>query len=57
MVILHAGLGAVGLATIEGCLMAGATDIIGVDTNPEKFERSHCQQIFVHRFPAAEKCH
>jgi Zn-dependent alcohol dehydrogenase len=45
MTISHAGLGAVGLATIEGCLMAGATDIIGVDTNPEKFERSYCQLL------------
>ena len=34
------GLGAVGLATIEGCKMAGAKRIIGVDTNPKKFEKA-----------------
>jgi S-(hydroxymethyl)glutathione dehydrogenase/alcohol dehydrogenase len=32
------GLGAVGLAVIQGAQMAGATQIIAVDVNPEKFE-------------------
>ncbi|XP_055629172.1 alcohol dehydrogenase class-3 [Toxorhynchites rutilus septentrionalis] len=32
------GLGAVGLATVMGCKAAGATRIIGVDINPEKFK-------------------
>ncbi|XP_058117442.1 alcohol dehydrogenase class-3 [Anopheles ziemanni] len=32
------GLGAVGLAVVMGCKAAGATRIIGVDINPEKFE-------------------
>ncbi|KAI5739778.1 hypothetical protein M8J77_023354 [Diaphorina citri] len=32
------GLGAVGLAVAMGCRTAGATRIIGVDTNPDKFE-------------------
>ncbi|XP_031550857.1 alcohol dehydrogenase class-3-like [Actinia tenebrosa] len=31
------GLGAVGLATVMGCKVAGATRIIGVDINPTKF--------------------
>jgi S-(hydroxymethyl)glutathione dehydrogenase / alcohol dehydrogenase len=31
------GLGAVGLSTIEGCVMAGATRIIGIDNDPKKF--------------------
>lgn len=34
------GLGAVGLAVIMGCEVAGATRIIGVDINPEKFEKA-----------------
>ncbi|XP_064640193.1 alcohol dehydrogenase class-3-like [Lineus longissimus] len=32
------GLGAVGLATIMGCKVAGASRIIGIDINPDKFE-------------------
>lgn len=32
------GLGAVGLATIMGCKKAGASRIIGVDLNADKFE-------------------
>lgn len=32
------GLGAVGLAVIQGAQMAGATKIIAVDVNPFKFE-------------------
>uniref|UniRef100_A0A673GAP9 S-(hydroxymethyl)glutathione dehydrogenase n=1 Tax=Sinocyclocheilus rhinocerous TaxID=307959 RepID=A0A673GAP9_9TELE len=32
------GLGAVGLAVIMGCKSAGATRIIGIDINPDKFE-------------------
>ena len=32
------GLGAVGLATLMGCKKAGASRIIGVDINPDKFE-------------------
>lgn len=32
------GLGAVGLAAIMGCKSAGASKIIGVDINPDKFE-------------------
>jgi S-(hydroxymethyl)glutathione dehydrogenase/alcohol dehydrogenase len=32
------GLGAVGLAVIQGAKMAGASKIIAVDVNPEKFE-------------------
>lgn len=34
------GLGAVGLSTIEGCQMAGAGRIIGIDIDPTKFERA-----------------
>lgn len=33
------GLGAVGLAVVMGCKAAGATRIIGVDINPDKFEK------------------
>jgi S-(hydroxymethyl)glutathione dehydrogenase / alcohol dehydrogenase len=32
------GLGAVGLAVAMGCKEAGASTIIGVDINPDKFE-------------------
>lgn len=32
------GLGAVGLAAIYGCKKAGASKIIGIDVNPDKFE-------------------
>jgi S-(hydroxymethyl)glutathione dehydrogenase/alcohol dehydrogenase len=32
------GLGGIGLAVIQGAVMAGAERIIGVDTNPRKFE-------------------
>jgi S-(hydroxymethyl)glutathione dehydrogenase/alcohol dehydrogenase len=32
------GLGGVGLAAIQGATMAGAERIIGIDTNPKKFE-------------------
>lgn len=32
------GLGGIGLACIQGAVMAGASRIIGVDINPEKFE-------------------
>lgn len=32
------GLGALGLAAIMGCKAAGATRIIGIDINPDKFE-------------------
>ena len=31
------GLGAIGLAVVMGCKMVGASRIIGVDINPEKF--------------------
>ena len=31
------GLGAIGLAVVMGAKMAGASRIIGVDINPEKF--------------------
>ena len=34
------GLGAVGLAVIMGCKVAGATRIIGVDINAAKFEKA-----------------
>lgn len=34
------GLGAVGLAATMGCKAAGASRIIGVDINPEKFDIS-----------------
>lgn len=34
------GLGAVGLAVVMGCKAAGATRIIGVDINPDKFEKA-----------------
>lgn len=34
------GLGAVGLAAIMGCKAAQAKTIIGVDINPEKFEKA-----------------
>ncbi|MBT8422249.1 MAG: S-(hydroxymethyl)glutathione dehydrogenase/class III alcohol dehydrogenase [Gammaproteobacteria bacterium] len=32
------GLGGIGLSVIQGAVMAGATTIIGVDVNPDKFE-------------------
>lgn len=32
------GLGGVGLATIMGCRAAGASKIVGIDINPEKFK-------------------
>ena len=31
------GLGGVGLSVLQGCVMAGAGRIIGIDTNPKKF--------------------
>lgn len=31
-------MGAVGLAVVMGCKKAGATRIIGIDINPDKFE-------------------
>ncbi|XP_071778857.2 alcohol dehydrogenase class-3-like [Centroberyx gerrardi] len=34
------GLGAVGLAAVMGCQVAGATRIIAVDINPDKFEKA-----------------
>ncbi|XP_070768921.1 alcohol dehydrogenase class-3-like [Enoplosus armatus] len=34
------GLGAVGLAAVMGCKAAGAKRIIGVDVNPDKFEKA-----------------
>ncbi|XP_053179340.1 alcohol dehydrogenase class-3-like [Scomber japonicus] len=34
------GLGAVGLAAIMGCQIAGAKRIIGIDINPDKFEKA-----------------
>lgn len=34
------GLGAVGLAAVMGCKVAGATRIIGVDINPGKFDKA-----------------
>ena len=34
------GLGAVGLATIEGCKMAGAGRIIGIDNDSRKFDKA-----------------
>lgn len=34
------GLGGVGLGVIQGCVEAGATRIIGVDTNPAKYEKA-----------------
>ncbi|XP_044060523.1 alcohol dehydrogenase class-3-like [Siniperca chuatsi] len=34
------GLGAVGLAAVMGCKAAGAKRIIGVDINPDKFEKA-----------------
>jgi len=32
------GLGAVGLAVVMGCQAAGASKVIGIDLNPDKFE-------------------
>jgi len=32
------GLGAVGLSVIQGCKAVGATTIVGVDTNPQKYD-------------------
>uniref|UniRef100_A0A3Q3VSA3 Enoyl reductase (ER) domain-containing protein n=1 Tax=Mola mola TaxID=94237 RepID=A0A3Q3VSA3_MOLML len=34
------GLGAVGMAAVMGCKAAGAKRIIGIDINPEKFEKA-----------------
>ncbi|XP_063044679.1 alcohol dehydrogenase class-3-like isoform X1 [Engraulis encrasicolus] len=34
------GLGAVGLAAVMGCVSAGAARVIGVDVNPDKFDRA-----------------
>lgn len=34
------GLGGVGLGVIQGCVEAGATRIIGIDTNPAKFVKA-----------------
>lgn len=34
------GLGAVGLAAVFGCKTAGASQIIGIDVNPDKFEQA-----------------
>jgi S-(hydroxymethyl)glutathione dehydrogenase/alcohol dehydrogenase len=32
------GLGGIGLSVVQGCVMAGAERIIGIDSNPRKFE-------------------
>jgi len=42
------GLGAVGLAVAMGCKAAGASRVIGVDINPDKFEigRYHIGSTF-----------
>jgi Zn-dependent alcohol dehydrogenase len=40
------GLGAVGLAVGIGCKVAGASRIIGVDVNPDKFEIGAKHTIF-----------
>ncbi|XP_066487818.1 alcohol dehydrogenase 1-like isoform X2 [Tiliqua scincoides] len=34
------GLGGVGLSVVMGCKVAGASQIIGIDINPEKFEKA-----------------
>lgn len=34
------GLGAVGLAAVMGCQSAGAKRIVGVDVNPDKFDKA-----------------
>uniref|UniRef100_A0A8C7F4N4 Uncharacterized protein n=1 Tax=Oncorhynchus kisutch TaxID=8019 RepID=A0A8C7F4N4_ONCKI len=34
------GLGAIGIAVMMGCKVAGATRIIGVDINPDKFDKA-----------------
>lgn len=45
------GLGAVGLAVAMGCKAAGASRIIGVDINPDKYptgkhySRQDCQKV------------
>ena len=41
------GLGAVGLAAIMGCKAAGASRIIGVDINPDKFETGKYKYTFL----------
>ena len=41
------GLGAIGLAVIMGCKMVGASRIIGVDINPEKFPIGMLLHTFV----------
>lgn len=42
------GLGAVGLATIMGCKKAGASRIIGVDINKDKFEIGMAVMIYIY---------
>lgn len=41
------GLGAVGLAAIMGCKTAGASRIIGIDINPDKFPIGMCLNYFL----------
>ncbi|XP_022615592.1 alcohol dehydrogenase class-3-like [Seriola dumerili] len=54
------GLGAVGLAAVMGCQVAGAKRIIGVDINPDKFEKAavfgatECVNPKDHRKPIQE---
>ncbi|GAV87147.1 ADH_zinc_N domain-containing protein/ADH_N domain-containing protein [Cephalotus follicularis] len=48
------GLGAIGLAVAEGARLCGATKIIGVDVNPEKFEIG--KKFGITDFVSAKEC-
>ncbi|GAV87145.1 ADH_zinc_N domain-containing protein/ADH_N domain-containing protein [Cephalotus follicularis] len=48
------GLGAIGLAVAEGARLCGATRIIGVDINPEKFEIG--KKFGITDFVSAKEC-
>ena len=51
------GLGAVGLAVAMGCKAAGASRIIGIDLNPEKFPKGNfCDRSVVTLVYKIMKC-
>ena len=51
------GLGAVGLATVMGCKAAGASRVIGVDINPDKFETGKPEHSLVYQYYLLDKTH
>ncbi|KAF5955127.1 hypothetical protein HYC85_007983 [Camellia sinensis] len=49
------GLGAVGLAAAEGCRIAGASRIIGIDLNANRFDQGEFINL-IYKFPSSQAC-